>query len=163
MIAQTRTTSTSRRFADAIALEIEAACGVARGLSVSVDLFKNTDLKDLSADRSVKVSIIPQGCGIKRHTRVDLEKTPECLMVVQARAADLDGAEPEEFVAVAEELAGVLLAAGTVGDFAVMSAVTNGAFIKEDFETAGVISVPVSVTGMTFESVTRVGTGATTR
>ena len=161
--AQTRTSGTSRKFADAVALEIDAACGVARGLSVSVDLFKNTDLIGMTTNDLVRVSVIPQGCGIRRYTRDKLEKTPECLMVIQARATDLHGREPEEFVAVAEELAGVLLATGTVGEFAVMSAETNGAFIKEDFETAGVISVPVAVTGMTYETVTRVGAGATTR
>ena len=163
MNQSTRVNTTSRRFADAIAAEIEAACGTARGLTAVVELFSNTDMRDMIAGRPVRVSLIPQGCGIVRATRGSVLKSPQVLMTVQARAEDVDGRDPEEFCAMAEELASALVATGAVDAFNIVSADTNGEFIKEDYDTAGIISVPVVVIGNVYEDIVRLGTGATTR
>ena len=162
-VNETRTKSTSRAFAEEIATEIEAICGAARGISAVVDLFLNTDMMGIGGNRLVKAACIPRECPMQRYARGCVRKSPSVTVVVQARADDLNGREPEEFCAVAEEIASALVATGTVGYFTITEAVSNGTFIKEHFETAGVISVPITVTGEITEDIVTFGTGRTTR
>jgi len=162
-VNETRTKSTSREFAEELAIEIEAICGASRGISAVVDLFLNTGMDGIGKSRLVKAACIPRECPIQRFTRTSVKKMPSVTVVIQARSEDLKGREPEEFCAVAEEVASALVASGTIGYFTITEAVSNGTFIKEHFETAGVISVPINVVGEITEDIVSFGTGRTTR